>query len=212
MNKQFHIPIPLFNPTENDKIWVMENIAPLLYPAIAIIKGAFDRVDLPQQVFDTWPQRDAVERHFNDLNLPIRRFSCFIAHRNQNPSLPHIDAFLRGVPMVARFNIPYYGLSPVQIDWWADDIAGGKIEERVFTELRHGKESLAYSFKSAIPEWNDPPLYSTVDPGSGWNRTDVAHRVQAPLCNENRIVISTETATQIPWIELVDRLSALGHC
>jgi hypothetical protein len=209
MSNIYHIPTPDFDPTESDQAWVRENIVPRLLPALSIIKGAFDRVDLPQSVFATWPQRSAVEQHFAQLGLRIRRFAGFIAHKNQNPLNAHIDAFVRGTPMVARFNIPYFGCSPVKLEWWDDGVDSDRIQERAFTELRHGREHTAYSYKSTVADWGTDSVYTVINPGPGWNRTEIAHRVQAPDCNENRIIITTEIAEQISWDELVVRLSLL---
>jgi hypothetical protein len=211
MQLKYHVPVPSFEPTYKDAEWVRNNVVPRLMPALGIIKGAFDRVDLPQSVFDTWPQRAAVEQHFAGLGLRIRRFAGFIAHKNQNPLNAHIDAFVRGTPMVARFNIPYFGRSPVSLEWWNDGVESDKIEERAFTELRNGQEHTAYSYKSTIPDWGKDSAYKVINPGPGWNRTEIAHRVQAPDCDENRIIITTEIAEQITWEELVKRLEALGY-
>jgi len=207
----YHIPTPDFAPSDSDRAWVQDHIVPRLLPALSIIKGAFDRVDLPQSVFDAWPQRSAVEKHFADLGLGIRRFAGFIAHKNQNPLNAHIDAFVRGTPMVARFNIPYFGCEPVTLEWWDDGVDSDRIEERAFTELRNGREHTAYSYKSTIPDWGTDSAHKVVNPGPGWNRTEIAHRVQAPDCNENRIIITTEIAQQVSWTELVSRLNQLGY-
>jgi hypothetical protein len=211
MSKIYNVPTPDFEPTESDREWVKQNIVPRLTPALNIIKGAFDRVDLPQTVFADWPQRAAVEQHFADLGLKIRRFAGFIGHKNQCPLNAHIDAFVRGTPMVARFNIPYFGCSPTQLEWWDDGVDSDKIEERAFTELRNGREHTAYSYKSTIVDWGTDSVYKVINPGAGWNRTEIAHRMQAPDCNENRIIITTEIAEQIPWAELVARLASLGY-
>lgn len=211
MNANYHIPMPKFDPTESDCAWVMENIAPQLYPALNIIKGAFDRVDIPQSEFVNWPQRGAVEKHFQELGLKIQRHAGFIGHPNQCTKTAHIDAFRKGIPLVARFNIVYQGQEPATLSWWNDDVTSDKIEIREFTELRNGVERKAYSFKSAINEWHDP-VYTIENPGAGWNRTELAHRIQAPNCSVPRIIITTEIAEQISWAELTSRLSACGYC
>ncbi len=207
MNTNYHFPLPEFDPTDEQRQWVMDNIAPHLYPALKIIKGAFDRVDVPQSVFDKWPQRLAVEQHFANLGLQVRRYAGFISNKNFNPVIPHIDAYVRGQPMTARFNIVYQGRSPVTLNWW-DESVGNKIEERSHTELRNGVERTAYSYKANTTDWPDP-AYKVVDPGAGWNRTDIAHRADGINCNENRIIITAEVANQISWPELVNRLSNL---
>ena len=211
MDNRFHVPIPLFDPTPAESAWVIENIVPELAPALGIIKGAFDRVDLDQKFFVEWPQRQAVEKHFAELGLKIQRHAGFIGHPNQCTKTAHIDAFRPGIPMVARFNIVYQGQSPATLSWWNDDVTSDKIEIREFTELRNGIERKAYSFKSSISEWHDP-VYTVENPGAGWNRTEVAHRIQAPDCNVSRIIVTTEIAEQISWTELVDRLKACGYC
>lgn len=212
MHKDFHIPMPKFEATETDRSWVMHNIAPRLYPALKLIKGAFDRVDIPQQEFMNWPQREAVLAHFDEMELHFKRFACFISQPNQNPKTAHIDAFMRGTPMVARFNIPIQGISPVSLCWWNDDVNSDKIDERVFTELRNGKEATAYSYRSTIDDWGNDPVYRVENPNACWNRTDVAHRAQGPNCNESRIIITAEIATQVPWHTLVVRLEKLNYC
>jgi hypothetical protein len=211
MSKLYNVPTPNFDPTELDREWVNQYIVPRLLPALNIIKGAFDRVDLPQSVFESWPQRAAVEQHFADLGLRIRRFAGFIGHKNQCPLNAHIDAFVRGAPMVARFNIPYFGIEPVTLEWWDDGVSSDRIEERAFTELRNGREHTAYSYKSTIPDWGTDSAYKVFNPGAGWNRTEIAHRMQALNCNENRIIITTEIAEQISWDALVSRLASLGY-
>lgn len=208
MNTNYHFPLPEFDPTDEQRQWVLDNIAPHLYPALKIIKGAFDRVDIPQTAFDKWPQREAVEQHFDSLGLKVRRFAGFISNKNFNPYVPHIDAYTRGTPMVARFNIVYQGRSPVTLNWWKDGVDSNRIEEKVFTELRNGVEKTAYSYKACVHDW-PAPEYSVIDPGAGWLRTDVAHRADGINCNVNRIIITTEVADQIPWHELVARLQRL---
>jgi len=209
MNRLYHIPTVDLEPTEADRNWVLENIAPRLYPALNVIKGAFDRVDLAQAVFEHWPQRAAVEAHFKQLGLGIRRFAGFISNKNFNPVIPHIDAYTRGTPMIARFNIVYQGQSPVTLSWWNEGV-GPKIEERSHTELRNGVEKIAYSYKANTVDWPTPD-YVVNDPGAGWNRTDLAHRVDGQNCNVNRIIITTEVADQISWDELAIRLQAIGY-
>jgi hypothetical protein len=209
MHTNYHIPTPQFDPTESEKQWVIDNVAPHLYPALNVIKGAFDRVDIQQSLFDAWPQRAAVEEHFAALGLKIRRFAGFISNKNFNPVIPHIDAYTRGTPMVARFNIVYQGQSPVTLSWWNEGV-GNRIEERSHTELRNGVERTAYSYKANTTEW-PAPAYSVQNPGAGWNRTDLAHRADGVDCNVNRIIITTEVANQTPWDELVERLAQIGY-
>ena len=208
MNALYHIPTPEFDPTDSERQWVMDNIAPHLYPALNIIKGAFDRVDLDQSLFDAWPQRKAVQEHFAKLGLGIRRFAGFISNKNFNPVIPHIDAYTRGTPMVARFNIVYQGQHPVNLCWWNEGV-GSKIEERSHTELRNGVERTAYSYKANTTEW-PTPAYIAINPGAGWNRTELAHRADGQLCNVNRIIITVEVAKQISWTELVNRLNLVN--
>lgn len=212
MHKNFHIPIPQLDPSESDCAWVMENIAPQLYPALKIIKGAFDRVELPQSEFINWPQHDAVLAHFDELEIKVRKFAAFIGHPNNATQTAHIDSYIRGVPMVARFNIPIQGRRPSSISWWNDSITSEKIYERKFVELRHGEEREAYSYGSTISDWGNNPIYQVADPGTCWNRTELAHRPWAGEFNMPRILITTETANQIPWPTLVSRLEQLGYC
>lgn len=212
MHKQYHVPIPKLDPLDSDCAWAMENIAPRLYPALKIIPGAFERVDIQQSAFDAWPQRDAVLAHFDELNVKVRKFACFIGHPYKAPKQAHIDAYTRGVPLVARFNIPVQGRSPFSISWWNDTVDSDKICERKYTELRYGKESTAYSYSSNIPDWGDSPEYTVYNPGACWNRTEVAHRTWTGDCAVSRIVITTEIAQQISWSELVRRLDRLGYC
>lgn len=150
MHKDFHIPMPNFDPEESDKDWIINNIVPQLMPALEIIKGAFDRVDIPQTEFTNWPQRDAVLAHFDELEIKVRRFACFIGHPYNATRTAHIDAYRRGTPMVARFNIPIQGREPASISWWNEGIDSDKIYERQFTELRNGAEQTAYSYLSLI--------------------------------------------------------------
>jgi hypothetical protein len=208
MNKNYHIPMPNFDPSESDRDWVIENIVPQLMPALKIIKGAFDRVDIPQTEFANWPQRDAVMAHFDELKIKVRRFACFIGHPHNATRTAHIDAYRRGIPMVARFNIPIQGREPASISWWNEGIDSDKIYERQFTELRNGVEQTAYSYGSSIADWGDDPEYTVYNPGACWNRTELAHRPWAGKCPVPRILITTETADQISWTELVKRL---GH-
>ena len=210
MNIKYHIPTPKFDPSQSEQQWVLDNIAPQLYPALSIIKGAFDRVDIPQSEFDNWPQRKAVEAHFAELGLTVRRFAGFISNKNFNPIIPHIDAFIRGEPMVARFNIVYQGQSPVTLNWW-DEGVGDRIEERSHTELRNGEERTAYSYKANTTDW-PLPSYSVNNPGAGWNRTNVAHRADGVGCDVNRIIITAEIAKQVQWEDLVGKLASLGYC
>lgn len=212
MNRQFHIPIPALDPTPEGCAWVMENIAPQLYPALDIIKGAFDRVDLPQTEFANWPQREAVEQHFDELGIKIRRFAAFIGHPYNATRTAHIDGYVRGVPMVARFNVPIQGRSPATVSWWKDDVTSDKIYLREFTELRNGVEKTAYSYGSTISDWGDEPEYVVHNPGTCWNRTELAHRPWAGECKTPRILITVETANQIQWLDLVGRLERLGYC
>jgi hypothetical protein len=212
MNVNYHVPMPKFDPTESDRKWVMENIAPQLYPALNIIKGAFDRVDLPQAEFINWPQREAVEQHFDELGIKIRRFAAFIGHPNNATRTAHIDGYVRGVPMIARFNIPIQGRSPATISWWPDDVTSDKICIKEFTELRNRVERTAYSYSSTISDWGDQPEYVVHNPGACWNRTELAHRPWAGECNVPRILITTETAQQISWADLTLRLAKLGYC
>jgi hypothetical protein len=212
LDKRYHVPMPKFNPTEAEQNWALENIAPQLQPALKLIKGAFDRVDLPQELFMAWTQRDAILAHFDELKLEFKRFACFISQPRQCPKSAHIDALERGVAMVARFNIPMQGLSPVTLDWWDDGIDSDRIGERVFTELRNGVEKPAYSFKSLIDDWGTTPAFTVLDPGACWNRTEIAHRAQSPNCAVSRIQITVEVKRQIPWTELVSRLERLGYC
>ena len=211
MHKNYHIPMPKFNPSESDRAWGITHLAPILHPALKLIKS-FDRVDVPQELFKSWPQRDAVLTHFDELKLEFRRFACFISQPRQCPTAAHIDAFERGVAMVARFNIPIQGLSPVTLDWWDDGIDSDRIGERVFTELRNGVEKPAYSFKSKIADWSTTPAFQVLDPGTCWNRTEIAHRAQSPDCPVSRIQITVEVKKQIAWTELVARLERLGYC
>jgi hypothetical protein len=190
----------------------MENIAPQLYPALDIIKGAFDRVDLPQTEFNNWPQREAVEQHFDELGIKIRRFAAFIGHPHNATRTAHIDGYVRSVPMVARFNVPIQGRSPATVSWWNDDVTSDKIYLREFTELRNGVEQTAYSYGSTINDWGDEPAYVVHNPGTCWNRTELAHRPWAGECPTPRILITVETANQIQWIDLVSRLERLGYC
>jgi hypothetical protein len=212
MNKQYHIPVPKLDPGESDCQWVMENIAPRLYPALDIIKGAFDRVDIPQTAFIGWPQRDAILAHFDELEIKVRRFACFIGHPHNATRTAHVDAYVRGVPMIARFNIPVQGRSPASISWWNDTVDSDKFYVREFTELRNGQERAAYSYSSTIPDWGDTPEYTVYNPGTCWNRTELAHRPWAGECAVPRILITTETAEQISWAELVSRLERRGYC
>jgi len=212
MNKQYHIPVPKLDPGESDCQWVMENIAPRLYPALDIIKGAFDRVDIPQTAFIGWPQRDAILAHFDELEIKVRRFACFIGHPHNATRTAHVDAYVRGVPMIARFNIPVQGRSPASISWWNDTVNSDKFYVREFTELRNGQERTAYSYSSTIPDWGDAPEYTVHNPGTCWNRTELAHRPWAGECAVPRILITTETAEQISWAELVSRLERRGYC
>jgi len=212
MHKQYHIPIPKLDPSKEDCDWVMENIAPYLYPALNIIKGAFDRIDIQQSAFDSWPQQDAILAHFDELKIKVRRFACFIGHPYMAPRVAHIDAYVRGVPMVARFNIPIQGRSPASISWWNETVNSEKFYTREFTELRYGQERTAYSYSSNIPDWGDSPEYTVYNPGACWNRTELAHRPWAGECSVPRILITTETAEQISWQDLVNRLTELGYC
>lgn len=212
MNKDFHIPMPKFDPSESDCAWVMENIAPQLYPALNIIKGAFDRVSIPQSEFTNWPQREAVEQHFDELGIKIRRFAAFIGHPHNATRTAHIDSYVKGVPMVARFNIPIQGRSPASISWWSDDATSDKIYLKEFTELRNGVEQTAYSYGSTINDWSDEPEYIVKNPGACWNRTELAHRPWAGECTVPRILITTETANQISWPDLISRLEQRGYC
>jgi hypothetical protein len=211
-SKNYHIPIGKLDPTAAEVSWVMEHIAPKLYPALDIIKGAFDRVDIPQAEFTNWPQRLAVLAHFDELGINIKRFACFIGHPHNATRTAHIDAYQRGVPMVARFNIPILGQQPASVSWWDDDINSDNIQEREFSELRYGQVKTAYSYGSAINDWGDTPAYTVHNPGACWNRTELAHRPWAGDCNTPRILITTETAVQISWSELVKRLERAGHC
>jgi hypothetical protein len=204
--------MPKFNPSDSDCAWGMENLTPNLYPALKLIKGAFDRVDVPQELFKSWPQRDAVLAHFDELKLEFKRFACFISQPKQCPKVAHIDAFERGTAMVARFNIPIQGLSPVTLDWWDDGIDSDRIVEREFTELRNGVGRTAYSFKSLIDDWGTTPAFTVLDPGACWNRTEIAHRAQSPNCPVSRIQITAEVKRQIAWTNLVSRLEHLGYC
>jgi len=204
--------MPSFEPTSADLEWVKNNIVPKLMPALNTFKGAFERVDLLQDSFSDWPQRQAVVDHFDSLGLSVRRFSGFIGHKNQNTKTAHLDAFVRGIPCVARFNIPYFGRSPVKLEWWNDGVDSDKIKERVFTELRYGQPRIAYSYKSTIDDWGTDSAFAIDDPGPCWNRTELAHRVQGPDCSVNRIQITVEVKDQIPWTELVARLERLGYC
>lgn len=212
MHKQYHIPVPSLDPSDLDRVWVMEHIAPRLYPALNIIKGAFDRVDIPQTAFLGWPQREAVLAHFDELKIKVRRFACFIGHPHNAPQVAHIDAYVRGVPMIARFNIPIQGRSPASISWWNNSADSDKFYIREFTELRNGQERTAYSYSSTVLDWGDSPEYTIHNPGACWNRTELAHRPWAGECSTPRILITTETAEQISWSELVRRLENLGYC
>jgi hypothetical protein len=212
MHKDFHIPVPALDPTEEGCQWVMENIAPQLYPALDIIKGAFDRVDLPQTEFTNWPQREAVEKHFDELGIKIRRLAAFIGHPHNATRTAHIDGYVRGIPMVARFNVPIQGRSPASVSWWRDDVTSDKIYLREFTELRNGVEKTAYSYGSTINDWGDEPEYVVHNPGTCWNRTEFAHRPWAGECTVPRILITVETANQITWADLTSRLEKLGYC
>ena len=212
MHKEFHIPVTALDPTPEGCAWIMKNIAPQLYPALDIIKGAFDRVDLPQSEFVNWPQRDAVEQHFDELGIKIRRFAAFIGHPYNATRTAHIDGYVRGIPMVARFNIPIQGRSPASVSWWKDDVTSDKIYIREFTELRNGVEKTAYSYGSTISDWGDDPAYVVHNPGTCWNRTERAHRPWAGNCTVPRILITVETADQISWINLISRLEHLGYC
>lgn len=212
MSTNYHIPMPNFDPSESDCAWVMENIAPRLYPALDIIKGAFDRVEIAQSAFADWPQREAVEQHFDELGMKIRRFAAFIGHPHYAPRTAHIDSYVQGVPMIARFNIPIQGRIPASISWWDDTVDSDKICVRKFTELRNGIESTAYSYGSTIPDWGNDPKYIVHNPGACWNRTELAHRPWAGECSVSRILITVETAQQIPWPELVARLQKLNYC
>jgi len=212
MHKSYHIPVNKLDPSDADCVWVMENLAPRLYPALNIIKGAFDRVDIPQTEFTNWPQRDQVLAHFDELKIKVRRFACFIGHPHNATRTAHIDSYVRGVPMVARFNIPIQGRSPASVSWWDDTVASDKIYIREFTELRNGQEQTAYSYGSAINDWGDEPAYIVHNPGTCWNRTELAHRPWAGECTVPRILITTETADQISWHDLINRLELQGYC
>jgi len=114
--------------------------------------------------------------------------------------------------MIARFNIPVQGRSPASISWWNDTVDSDKFYVREFTELRNGQERTAYSYSSTIPDWGDAPEYTVHNPGTCWNRTELAHRPWAGECAVPRILITTETAEQISWAELVSRLERRGYC
>lgn len=208
--KNFHIPMPSFEPTLDEKKWVIDNIWPNVEPAIDKITS-FERVDLNQTLFEKWTFTQKILNHFTELDIKFHKFSIFLTARNPQRTSPHIDATGDGNARVSRFNIPISGINDVYIEWWDKDKNAPEVQVREFKEFRFGSLVDAIGFTTS--KVTDPAVYRVDNPGPCWNRTEKLHRLGVENIKEQRIVITAQLPNnyQISWDDLVCRLTKLGY-
>jgi len=210
--QKYHIPMPMFWPTEEESEWATEHIIP--HATIAANKlfekygPKFDKTDLDQSVFDGWSMTDKVKNHFNELGLTFRRFSLFVGAAGAKSAVPHVDAHTIGAPMVARLNIPLRGIEGAKLSWWDSSVEDSRMLERHFEQwdATQGKMRKAFSYLAdPQAEWG-PASFVVNNPGPCWNHVELAHKLELDFTTETRINITAEIQDQIAWEELVTRL------
>lgn len=209
-SKNFHIPMPTFEPSDSEKKWIIDNVKPYVDPAVSGIK-VFERIDLPQDLFNNWSFKKRIYDHFAELQIDLHKFAVFLSNPNPSESTPHIDGTGGAAARVCRFNIPIVGLEPVFIEWWSKGIDAPEITIRNFKEFRNGQFVNAVGFKTE--NITEPSVFRVNNPGPCWNRTELVHRLDISQLKEQRFVITAQLPNdkQILWEDLVNRLAKLGY-
>lgn len=219
MHKDYHIPIPSLLPTPEDYAQAEEFILP------AIRKEAerffkengpkFDKVNIDQNLFENWSLANRIRAHFKELDLELRRFCVFVgaAGFGSNAS-PHVDAWANDIPMISRLNVPLFGYKGAELMWWNTYADDPRIEVRRFHlyDPVTGEEYNAFSYLSKSGQTWEAPAFSVKDPGPCWNHVELCHKLSLVGTTEMRVNITAELKTQIPWVDLVQRLEANGYC
>lgn len=211
---------------DSDKEWTLINLFPKVQNALEKTNYKTGRIDFDQSTISQWGMYSKVVKHFDDLGLKIKRFATLYGRPTAGGTqirFAHLDSLSvaeKSAPVTGRFNIPITGQSPAVIDWWDYDYSNpdARWETRVMGEVHNGVVATGTSIVSKINWDRIQPAFTSVDPGIGWNRTNVAHRINynANNLSVNRFLITAEIApfadgTYITWNELSSRLQALGY-
>lgn len=202
--------MPQFEPSDAEKKWAIDNIKPVLDPALANIK-AFERIDIDQNYFNNWEFKKKIQDHFLELGVKLHKLAVFLTAVSPTKTTPHIDGSGDGGARISRFNIPIQGLTGVYVEWWNKDKNSPEVTIREFKEYRNGQlvDAKGLQIKSML----EPSVFKVHNPGSCWNRTELVHRLDLTNLQEQRFVITAQLPNdyQITWKDLIERLYKLKY-
>lgn len=206
----YHIPIPQLQPSEKDKRWVIDNIKPLITPALENIE-AFERIEVKNYYFKDWAFQKQIYDHFLELGIVFQKLAVFLSAKNPTRTTPHIDGTNDGNARISRLNIPIEGLEEIYIEWWNKDKHSPEVTLRKFKEYRNGQLVEAQGLTTS--RITEPSVFQVYNPGPCWNRTELIHRLDLSNLKEQRFVITAQLRDdkQITWKDLTERLYKLKY-